>query len=140
MPRRVGKVPSYCLHRPSGQAVVYLNRKPVYLGVYGSDESQERYEREIARWRTQRSMGGQTLPQFSATARPALTVAEIILAYLRHAQVYYVDACGQQTKEYVEMKLAVRPLRKVHGSTLVSSRPRTSAFALAAGVRCCNRR
>jgi integrase len=120
MPRRIGKVPSYCLHRPSGQAVVYLNRRPIYLGSYGSDESQERYEREIARWRIQRSTGGQALPQFSATAHPALSVAEIILAYLRHAQVYYVDSAGQQTKEFVEMKIALRPLRKVHGNTLVA--------------------
>ena len=46
-------VPSYRLHKPSGQAVVTLRtaeggRRDVYLGVYNSPESRAEYGRLIA--------------------------------------------------------------------------------------------
>lgn len=48
MPRKAGKVPNYCLHKKSGQAVVRIRGKDRYLGKYGSPESRERTEaREI---------------------------------------------------------------------------------------------
>src|SRR5258708_14206673 len=40
-------VPAYCLHKPSGQAVVYLHRRAVYLGAFGSPKSKEAYPRPI---------------------------------------------------------------------------------------------
>ena len=51
MPRKQGKVPAYCHHKASGQAVVRLDGVDHYLGCYGSDESHERYDRAIAEWR-----------------------------------------------------------------------------------------
>lgn len=39
--------PKYGLHKASGQAVVYIRRKAVYLGPYGSKESRHAYERAI---------------------------------------------------------------------------------------------
>ncbi len=51
MPRKAGKVPSYCRHRRSGQAVVRIDRVDHYLGPYGSPESHRLYERLIAEWR-----------------------------------------------------------------------------------------
>ena len=36
MPKRKGRVPSYRLHKPSGQARVIINREHIYLGPYGS--------------------------------------------------------------------------------------------------------
>ena len=48
MPRRTGHVPSYRLHKPSGQARVIVNGKHHYLGRYGSPESQEAYARLVA--------------------------------------------------------------------------------------------
>ena len=50
MPRLKGKVPSYCLHKRSGRAVVRLNGKDHYLGEYGSPSSQEEYQRLIQAW------------------------------------------------------------------------------------------
>ena len=41
MLRRHGQVPLYCLHEASGQAVVYIDRRAIYLGEYDSTESQE---------------------------------------------------------------------------------------------------
>jgi len=37
------KTPSYLLHKPSGQARVRIAGKDIYLGVYGSAESRQRY-------------------------------------------------------------------------------------------------
>ena len=48
MPRRTGHVPSYRLHKPSGQARVIINGRHVYLGPYGSEESREKYARLVA--------------------------------------------------------------------------------------------
>jgi hypothetical protein len=48
MPRKL-LVPSYKLHKPSGQARVILDGKHFYLGPFGSEESREKYARLIAR-------------------------------------------------------------------------------------------
>lgn len=47
MARSKSALPKYCLHRGSGQAVVYINRKPLYLGAHGSLESKREYERVL---------------------------------------------------------------------------------------------
>jgi len=120
MPRKPGKVPSYCRHKKSGQAVVYFGRKAVYLGPFCSSESHQNYEREIARWRVAQESGIDRETVAIDRAAPK-TVSELILAYLLFAKTYYVDADGKQTKEFTEMKLALRPLRKVHGSTYVEN-------------------
>jgi hypothetical protein len=39
VPRRSGKVPSYCLHKEYGRAVVRLEGSDHYLGLYGSPEA-----------------------------------------------------------------------------------------------------
>lgn len=42
------RIPSYTLHGPSGQARVRINGKSFYLGLYGSQESHDRYDALIA--------------------------------------------------------------------------------------------
>ena len=37
MPRRSNSVPSYRLHKSSGQARVLIGGRHIYLGVYGSE-------------------------------------------------------------------------------------------------------
>ena len=119
MPRKSGKVPSYCHHRPSGRAVVYLDRKPTYLGPYGSPGSYEKYEREIAEWRNRRLTGATELSALRPDQLNSFTISELILAYFKFAEKYYVTSDGEQTKEFTEMKFALRPLRKLYGRTLV---------------------
>ena len=41
MPRK--PVPSYRLHKASGQARTIINGRHIYLGKYGSPESRQRY-------------------------------------------------------------------------------------------------
>ena len=45
MPRLKNKLPSYCLHKASGQAVVWFGGREHYLGKYGSPESHAAYRR-----------------------------------------------------------------------------------------------
>ena len=50
MPRLVHKLPSYRLHKPSGQAVVTLGGRDVYLGPHNSRTSRAEYDRVVAEW------------------------------------------------------------------------------------------
>ncbi|WP_165251150.1 tyrosine-type recombinase/integrase [Paludisphaera soli] len=85
MPR--SRVPSYCLHKPTGQAYVTLpvpgaKGRVVYLGRHGSDDSRARYRATIAAWLADPS--GPPEPRPSGP-----TVAEVGRAYLAHAEAYY---------------------------------------------------
>jgi hypothetical protein len=48
MARPRNKIPSYLPHPASGQARVRFNGRDIYLGPYGSAESQQAYARFIA--------------------------------------------------------------------------------------------
>ena len=119
MPRKPGKVPSYCHHKASGQAVVRINGRDRYLGEYGSPESHQEYERLVAEWRLA-SKTTVVPPATKLTARRAEkadTVNAMILAYLKHAKAYYTDCDGNLSREYEEMVFALRPVRKLYGRT-----------------------
>ena len=104
------RVPKYRQHRPTGQAVVTLNGKDFYLGKYGTAASKETYARLIAEWLER---GQQTTPKPAGDVPSALTVNEVILAYLRHADEYYRDT----PKEREKIRLSLRPIRKLYGRT-----------------------
>ena len=106
-------IPSYRLHKQSGQAVVTLadgsgNRRDVLLGQYGSPESQAEYARVLAEWES----NGRRLPR---AAGAALIVAELILRYWRWAEGYYRDDEGHPGQELDNLRVALRPLRKLYG-------------------------
>ena len=44
---RSGAVPKYRKHKPSGQAVVTVSGRHIYLGKYGTPESREEYRRVL---------------------------------------------------------------------------------------------
>jgi hypothetical protein len=52
MPTKPRKVPSYRLHKPTGQAVVRIDGRDHYLGLHGTEASHEAYRRTIAEWLT----------------------------------------------------------------------------------------
>jgi len=112
-----GKVPAYCHHRASGQAVVRIDGRDHYLGRYGSGDCHERYERLIATWRTSRQAASRERSQPRVASHGLAsdpTVNEALLAYRQFAEHYYVKD-GSPTKEFVEMGLALRPVRKLLG-------------------------
>jgi integrase len=115
MSRRTG-IPAYRLHRQSGQAIVTLTdgtggRKDVLLGKYDSPESRAEYLRVLAEWQS----AGRTLPR--PTACNALSVHELLDAYWTWAEKTYRDSDGTPTRELENLKDALRPLRKLYGST-----------------------
>jgi integrase len=115
MPRPRTAIPSYRLHKQSGQAVVTLTspdgrRQDVLLGKYDTPGSRAEYARVLAEWET----AGRRL------ALPAgdLTVAELILAYWeQHCQDYYRKPDGRPTNRLHLIKMALRPLKELYGPT-----------------------
>jgi integrase len=114
MPRTT-RQPSYRLHRPRNCAVVTIDGKNHYLGPYDSPESHEKYARLIAQWRRN---GNHLPPAPSSRGEPdsRLLVSELILAYFRHAETYYVKH-GRQTSEVDNIRQALRFVRKLYGTT-----------------------
>ena len=123
-------VPSYLRHKATGQARVVIGGKTYYLGPYGSEESRAEYGRLLAEWSATRhhppcsSAGGSSAgPEFrgssasSTTNRPGLYVSELILAYVRHAEAYYVKDGGQTSEVHV-IQAAMRPVKRLYGHTL----------------------
>lgn len=117
MPRKSGRVPSYCHHKASGRAVVRIDGRDHYLGPYGSDESHAAYERLIAEWRARRVEQQSERKALVAVRDPSLTVAEVILRYREFAAGYYVKD-GKPSKEFTEMGYALKPVRELYGTTL----------------------
>jgi integrase len=103
----------YRLHKPSGQAVVTLNGKDFYLGRWKSEFSQNQYDRLIAEW----VGNGRLLPSTPDNGR-AITIAELLDAYLGFAEDYY-SRDGQPTSEYTAMKDAVRPVNQLYGALTI---------------------
>jgi len=116
MPRKP-KVPSYCLHKASGRAVVRINGRDHYLGPYGTDESHAEYARLIDDWRVCRQNSMSLAESASAIPNSSLTISEVLIKYRDFAKSYY-SKDGEAGKEYYEMGLALRPLRQLYGNTL----------------------
>lgn len=110
-PPKRAKLPGYLLHKASGQARARIGGKDHYLGPYGSDESRKRYAELIAV-----PEGIEVDPFKSSPGSAGITIAELTLAYLRHAETYYVKN-GEITDEVACVKSAVRHLVKLFGLT-----------------------
>lgn len=104
------RIPSYRLHKPSGQAVVTLTGRDFYLGPWQSDESRAEYDRLIAEW----VANGRRLPSDSRSS--SISIAELSLGFLSHAESYYANN-GETTSEYTCLKDAIRPLHELYSHT-----------------------
>jgi len=110
MPKRPAlRVPSYRRHKPSGQAVVTLNGRMIYLGRYGSRRSRAEYDRLVGEWLA----AGRSLP----LAEADLTVAELAARYWRWAKLYYRDADGRPTRSLGRVRRALQVLTEKYAHT-----------------------
>lgn len=83
------RLPSYCLHRASGQAYVKIRRRVTYLGVHGSEASREAYAAIVADLLAGRDPTPRKERPPSAAGRSARsTVREVCDAYKRYAMGY----------------------------------------------------
>lgn len=110
--------PSYNFHRQSGRARACWTdstgkrREQLLPGPFNSTESKTAYARIVA----------EVAASPTAAAKPAngITVAETILAYLHHAERYYIKPDGSQASEFASIKYALRPVRELYGATLAA--------------------
>jgi integrase len=110
MPRPRATFPSYCLHKATGQAVVTINGRDVYLGEHDTAASRAAYERVILEWKQQG-----TTPRTRPVA-DGLTVRALFAAYWRfiEAQGLY-EKHGKPTTERACISAAARPLVRLFG-------------------------
>ncbi len=100
----MAKEPGYCLHKPTGQAYVRFGGKAYYLGIHGTEQSKERYNRLKSEWLLNRHA-----KKFEPNSISGVCIADICLAYLDFAEEYY-----RGSTEFVNLKLAIRPLSELY--------------------------
>jgi integrase len=106
------RIPSYCIHSAKKQAYVRLNGVMIYLGPPGSAESKAQYDRILAEW----IASGRTY--LRPHERQRISANEVLLAYRRFAETYYVSPEGAVNAAEIErINLAVRPLMELYGET-----------------------
>lgn len=115
MPRPTASVPKYGFHRASGQAVCYVNRRPVYLGPFNSADSRERYAAVLAG--LQRGELAERAKSPTTTLQ-AFTVNELCLRFLTDYAQRYRNPDGKSSAEVDCHKGAIRHLRAICGETL----------------------
>ncbi len=111
MPKLSKALPTYRKHKPTGRAVVTLNGRDYYLGLYGSKVSKLEYDRLIGEW-LQRGRR----PAAAEPADESLTVVVLCARYLRFALEYYCKD-GQPTRTVAGIKCAIKYLRDWYGRT-----------------------
>lgn len=122
MARKANALPSYLLHKPTGQARVRIAGKDHYLGPFGSEESRIAYGKLIAAAAGGAPIDpiagrkrGSRLPR-NESADPGPSVGELCLSFLKHAETHYVKN-GKQTSEVHILKSVIRPLNDLYGLT-----------------------
>src|SRR5947209_7997797 len=112
------RVPTYRCKKVNGRkyGVVSLpdgsgGRRDVLLGKYGTKESRAKYAKVIAEWEA----ADRCLP--SVNGQKDLTINELIVLFLPHAEQHYRHADGSPTNEFHDYKLSLRPLRELYGFT-----------------------
>ncbi len=118
MPERNStRIPKYRLHKPTRYAVVRLNGRDIYLGMHGTNESRQLYQQVIAEWLANNR---QLAARRELVESPqAMSVAELMLAYLEFAESYYVKN-GRPTREQDNIRDAMRSVSPLYSKTLVA--------------------
>lgn len=113
MPRLTHRTPAYRHHKSDGRAVVTLDGRDIYLGRYGTPESRAEYDRLISSWLA----AGRRQPPARGGGPEDLTVNELLVTFWQHGKEYYRHADGSPAAELGNLRLALRPLRELFGST-----------------------
>jgi integrase len=109
MPRII--VPSYRLHKASGQARTIINGKHVYLGKFNSEESRRKFARLLA----ESAQPSISEPELERSSKQNLfLISEVIVKYLEFAETNYVQD-GAPGKEFYAMIEALKPVNELYG-------------------------
>jgi len=104
------RIPTYRHHKARGLAVVTIKGKDIYLGPYGTVESRQKYAQVLTEY-----MSGVT-PTKAAKQLKVVSVHELVLAFMRHADTHYVKN-GKPTAEIDCLKSAANPLVELYGES-----------------------
>src|SRR5690242_14001794 len=107
MPRLLHALPKYRRHRASGQAVVTLNGRDLYLGRYGTAASRAEYERLTGEW-----LASGRRPIFVVGSE--VTITHLCRDYLKFAIAHY----RANPKVMPGVKQTIRYLNSQYGPTL----------------------
>lgn len=102
------RIPKYGLHKPTGQARVYIHGRCIYLGKHGTKASREKYAKLIAE-----------LDAPPVDREGELTVVELIDRFNRHCKTRYVKN-GKQTSEVRSYRFALGIVATAYADLLVS--------------------
>lgn len=108
------RIPSYRLHKATGQAVVTLAGKDHYLGPHGTQASKDEYDRLTSVFLA----SGRRMP--SEGDATGLTVVELVARFIAHAKQHYRKPDGRPTSEVGCIKAALKPLLALYGREPVS--------------------
>lgn len=99
--------PKYRKHKATGQAVVTLNGRDIYLGRFGTKASKDEYDRQIATWLAngRRLLG----------TDDGVTIDEVIRDFWNHAVKYYRHLDGRPTGETNNFRSCLRVVRQLYG-------------------------
>ncbi len=114
MPKLTTRIPKYRKHTASGQAVVSVDGKAVYLGKWDSPESKEAYREIVARLALRRT--AVDIP--SVVDGP--TVLQLFEQYLSFAQQHYRKN-GKPTSELGCIQHAMREVLDLYGSSAATA-------------------
>jgi integrase len=111
------RIPKHCPHKASNRGVVRLNGQDHYTGPWNTADADSAYERLIGEWLA----NGRALPAepvadrtSTGTAGTGPTIAELILAFWRHAEIHYRHADGTPTSELANYRQSLRLLRAMY--------------------------
>jgi integrase len=110
------RTPKYRHYKPKNLGVVRIDGRDFYLGKFGSPESWEKYHRLLA----ERYARGSAAPvdvHAGQAESESLIITELVVRYYRHCENYYIKN-GKQTGQVAIIKLALKVLRALYGSSL----------------------
>jgi integrase len=111
MPRLVHSTPKYSKHKASGQAVVTIDARDVYLGPHGTAASRREYDRVISEWLAR---GRRRAVE---DEKADLRIVELVAAFWKHAQGYY---SADHPGELGSFKVLLKLLKRLYGDTLIA--------------------
>jgi integrase len=101
------RLPSYRLHKGSGQGVTTIRGKDFYFGPYDDPKSKAKFRKLLGEY-----LSSSTPTSFRVDAKQ-VTMAELAVDYLVHCKGYY------SSSEYQNIVLAMRPILDLYPETLI---------------------
>jgi integrase len=116
------RTPSLRRHKPSSLGIVTLNGKDHYLGRWPEGQKnppesvRAAYDQLIAEWLA----NGRRLQPLPSEPPVGISINELLLAFLRHAEQHYRREDGTHTSEPRDFKAALKPLKGLYGTLAVA--------------------